>query len=167
MRNTRYLPLPYACLIWPTYQLPHVHSMVTQYYVHNFCIWNNCCDLKRLYLKRVWQMWYHVHSYYAQANGLAIKLPMIFYCYGHRMCKVFNLILDNSVGLSAGIQSAGNLVSETLVWILHSAELDDMSPFDSKIACLCQSVKINNNKHDILLLWTQHVQMQFESSNYV
>ena len=59
--------------------------------------------------------------------------------------QVFSWILDNSVGLSAGIQSAGDWVSETLwVRILHSAEEDNLSPFDSKIACLCQSIEINN-----------------------
>ena len=32
------------------------------------------------------------------------------------------------------------------VRILHSAEEDNLSPFDSNIACLCQSIEINNNK---------------------
>ena len=60
----------------------------------------------------------------------------------------FCLILDSSVGLSAGIQSAEDWVSETpWVRILHSAEEDNLSPFDSKIACLCQSIEINNNKY--------------------
>ena len=59
----------------------------------------------------------------------------------------FCLILDSSVGLSAGIQSAEDWVSETLwVRILHSAEEDNLSPGDSKITCLCQSIEINN-KH--------------------
>ena len=35
------------------------------------------------------------------------------------------------------------------VQILHSAEEDMLSPFDLKIACLGQSIKINNNKHVI------------------
>ena len=62
--------------------------------------------------------------------------------------QVFSLILDSSAGLSAGIQSAEDWVSETLwVRILHSAEEDNLSPFDSKIACLCQSIEINNNKY--------------------
>ena len=62
--------------------------------------------------------------------------------------QVFCLILDSSVGLSAGIQSAEDWVSETLwVRILLSAEEDNLSPFDSKIACLCQSIEINNNKY--------------------
>ena len=62
--------------------------------------------------------------------------------------RVFSLILDSSVGLSAGIQSTGDLVSETSqLRILHSAEEDNFSPFDSKIACLCQSIAIYNNKH--------------------
>ena len=51
------------------------------------------------------------------------------------------------VFLSAGIQSAGDSVPKTLVQILHSAEDDNLSPFDLKIACLCQSIEINNNKH--------------------
>ena len=33
------------------------------------------------------------------------------------------------------------------VRILHSAEEDHLSPFDSNIACLCQSIEITNNKH--------------------
>ena len=62
--------------------------------------------------------------------------------------QVFSLILDSSVGLSAGIQSAEDWVSETpRVRILLSAEEDNLSPFDSKIACLCQSIEINNNKY--------------------
>ena len=34
-------------------------------------------------------------------------------------------------------------------WVrfLPSAEEDNLSPFDSNIACLCQSIEINNNKH--------------------
>ena len=73
---------------------------------------------------------------------------------GYRV-KVFSLILNSSVGLSAGIQSAGDLVQETLwVQILHSAEEDNLSPFDLKIACLCQCIEINN-KH-------AHVQTLFQ-----
>ena len=42
----------------------------------------------------------------------------------------FSLILDSSVGLSAGIQSAGDSVPGTLwVRILHSAEEDNLSHF--------------------------------------
>ena len=33
------------------------------------------------------------------------------------------------------------------VRILHSAKEKNLSPFDSKIACLCRSININNNKH--------------------
>ena len=33
------------------------------------------------------------------------------------------------------------------VRILHSAEEDNLSPFDLKIACLCRGIEINNNKH--------------------
>ena len=36
------------------------------------------------------------------------------------------------------------------IWcrILHSAEEDELSPFDSNIVCLCQSTEINNNKYN-------------------
>ena len=53
----------------------------------------------------------------------------------------FSLILDSSVSLSAGIQSAEDSVQKTLwVRMLHSAEEDNLSPFDAKIASLCQSI---------------------------
>ena len=62
--------------------------------------------------------------------------------------QVFFLILDSSVGLWVGIQSAGDLVYQTSqLRILHSAEGDNLSPVDSKIAGLRQSIEINNNKH--------------------
>ena len=59
--------------------------------------------------------------------------------------QVFSLILDSSVGLSASIQSARDLVSG--VQILHLAEEHNLSPFDLNIACLCQSIEINNSKY--------------------
>ena len=61
--------------------------------------------------------------------------------------QVFSLILDSSVGLSASIQSAGDLAHGARVQILHSAEEHNLSPFDKNIACLCQSIEINNNKY--------------------
>ena len=60
----------------------------------------------------------------------------------------FCFTLNSSVGLWVGIQSAGESVSwDFQVRILHSAEEDNLSPLDSNIACLWQSVEINNNKH--------------------
>ena len=60
----------------------------------------------------------------------------------------FCLILDSSVSLSAGIQSAKDWVSETLGdRILHSTGEDNLFPFESKIVCLCQSIETNNNKY--------------------
>ena len=40
------------------------------------------------------------------------------------------------------------------VQIVHSAEEDNLSRFDYKIACLCQSIKINNNKHINMCIYT-------------
>ena len=58
----------------------------------------------------------------------------------------FSLILDSSVGLLAGIHSAGDLVTETVVRILHKAEDVNVFPFELKIACLCQRIEINNKQ---------------------
>ena len=58
--------------------------------------------------------------------------------------QVFNLILDSSVGLRWPF-SVLEIWSHR-VWNLHSAEEDNLSPFDSKITCLCQSIEINKNK---------------------
>ena len=46
--------------------------------------------------------------------------------------------------------------------ILHSADEDNSSPFDSKIACLCHSININNNKHVC-----RHSQVQKPTGNGV
>ena len=60
----------------------------------------------------------------------------------------FCLILDSSVRLSVGIQSAGDLMSETLMCSNPAfGRGRQFVPFDSNIACLCQSIKINNNNH--------------------
>ena len=40
-----------------------------------------------------------------------------------------------------------NSIPKSLVQILHSAEDDNLSPFEFRIACLCQSIEINNNKY--------------------
>ena len=56
----------------------------------------------------------------------------------------------SSIAQSVCPQAFSLLVNRYLrpwVRILHSAEEDNLSPFDSNIACLCQTIKINNNKH--------------------
>ena len=59
----------------------------------------------------------------------------------------FSLMLDGSVGLWGGFQSDGDFVSQTSqLRIRHSAEEDNLSPSDPKIACLSQSIKISE-KH--------------------
>ena len=70
----------------------------------------------------------------------------------------FSLILDSSVGLSASIQSAGELVHGSRVQILLSAEEHNLSPFDLNIACLCESIEINN-KHASCMYVCMYVYM--------
>ena len=69
---------------------------------------------------------------------------------GDYICKwvqVFSLILDSSVGLSGAFSLLANWCLGPRVQILHSAEEHNLSPFDLNIACLCQSIEINNNKY--------------------
>ena len=67
------------------------------------------------------------------------KLPcIVFLCYLIRWVQVFCLIVDSSVGLWECIQFAGDMLSQaSQLRILHSAEEDNFSFFDSKIACMC------------------------------
>ena len=57
-----------------------------------------------------------------------------------------SLILDNSFGLSGGIQALDIWFQKTWVRILHSAKKDNLSPFDSKSLTCRQCIKINTNK---------------------
>ena len=69
------------------------------------------------------------------------------------VCKSFNFCIFLawfSIAQSVCQQAFSLLVNRYLrpwVRILPSAEEDNLSPFDSNIACLCQSIEINNNKH--------------------
>ena len=59
----------------------------------------------------------------------------------------FSLVLDSSVGLSVGIQSAGDSVPETLGSDSAFSRGRQLVSFRFEIACLCQSIIIDNNKH--------------------
>ena len=59
---------------------------------------------------------------------------------------VFSLILGSSVGLWVGIQVWWRIGVSDFQGP-NPAEEDHFSPFDSKIACLCQSINIKHNKH--------------------
>ena len=62
--------------------------------------------------------------------------------------QVFSLILDSSVGLLASIQSADDLASGapgSNPAFSRGTQL--VSFLDLNIACLCQSIEINNNKY--------------------
>ena len=59
----------------------------------------------------------------------------------------------SSIAQSVRQQAFSLLVNRYLrswVRILPSAEEDNLSPLDSNIACLCQSIEINNNKRIIM-----------------
>ena len=63
-------------------------------------------------------------------------------------CRV-QVLAWSSIAQSVCQQAFSLLVNRYLrpwVWILPSAEEDNLSPLDSNIACLCQSIEINN-KH--------------------
>ena len=59
----------------------------------------------------------------------------------------YSLILHSSVGLSAGIQSAVDLVSETLGSNPAFSRERQLVSFWFEYRLLCPSIEINNNKH--------------------
>ena len=61
--------------------------------------------------------------------------------------QVFSLILDSSVGLSASIQSAGDLASGAPGSNPAFSRRTQLVSYQFDIACLCQSREINNNKY--------------------
>ena len=63
-------------------------------------------------------------------------------------CSIsFSLILDSSVGWSVGIQSAGDLVSETLGSNPAFSRGRQLVSFRFESRLLCPSIDIDNNKH--------------------
>ena len=67
------------------------------------------------------------------------------------LCMHVNLILDSSIGLWVGIQSADDLVTQTSkIRILHSAEEDNLSPFNSK-SLPCAMVQSKSNYKNVCL----------------
>ena len=91
-----------------------------------------------------------LHNYFiiVKANRQWSQLGwMLTHCRDGLWSSSSCLILDNSVGLWMSIQFVADLVSQSSQHrILHSAKGVNLYPFDSKIACLCQSIKINNNR---------------------
>ena len=83
----------------------------------------------------------------AKANRQCCQVAWMLARHWDALSSFFSLILDSSVGLWVGIQSAGDLASQTSkFWIQYSAEEDKWFPFDSKIDCLGPGIEINNNK---------------------
>ena len=72
---------------------------------------------------------------------------------GNQVQVFFSLILDSSVGLSAGIQSAGDSVPETLRSNPAFSRGRQLVSLESKIACLSQSIEINKNMHKCLYIY--------------
>ena len=66
----------------------------------------------------------------------------------HAECSnLLSFLAWSSIAQSVCQQAFNLLANRCLrpwVRILHSAEEDNLSPFDSNIACLCQSIEINN-----------------------
>ena len=139
----------FDCLTKRNMKAPFLLKIPKQFYgkVGFGVIWVNDKCFKYGYgLSPIW--WYH-QSQVRKPTGSGVEWVECSLIIGTGCrVQVFSLIIDSSVGLSTGIQSAGDLISETLwVRIIHSAEENNLSPFDSNIACLCQSIESNNNKY--------------------
>ena len=101
-------------------------------------------------------------------NEIVVKMKKKTYwrkCIWKRLLgQVGWMLADHRDGLSSSSFVAWSSIAQSVcqralsllaIWclrpwwvrILPSAEEDNLSPFDSNIACLCQSIEINNNKH--------------------
>ena len=88
----------------------------------------------------LWNVYIHAWSKFATA------FHYIVIC----VCVCMYVLAWSSIAQWVYQQAFSLLANRCLrpwVRILHSAEEDNLSPFDSNIACLCQSIEINNNKH--------------------
>ena len=77
----------------------------------------------------------------------------------------FKFLAWSSIAQSVCQQAFSLLVNRYLrswVRILPSAEEDNLSPFDSNIACLCQSIEINNNKFGCKVGQSVHIGMKLD-----
>ena len=110
-----------------------------------------CCQLKSVISTLVRKA---MHIYLSFYFGSKILIPISLHEWTECSLiigidfrvQAFSLILDSLVGLSAGIQSAGDLVSGNPGSNPAFSRGRNFSPFDLNIAYLCQSIAINN-KH--------------------
>ena len=85
-------------------------------------------------------------------SQLAVRSSGLNACWSLGRAVEFKFLAWSSIAQSVCQQAFSLLVNRYLrpwVRILPSAEEDNLSPLDSNIACLCQSIEINNNKHII------------------
>ena len=83
-------------------------------------------------------------------SQLAVRSSGLNTCWSWGRAVEFKFLVWSSIAQSVFQQAFGLLANRCLrpwVRILHSAEENNLSPFDSNIVCLCQSIEINNNKH--------------------
>ena len=113
--------------------------------------WNNIDEFSYLYLWYLWWYWSRTGSPEPDAKA------------NWQWGRVGWMLADHRDGLSSSKFLAWSSIAQSVcqqefsllanrcmrpwVRILHSAEEDNLSPFDSNIACLCQTIEINNNKH--------------------
>ena len=90
--------------------------------------------------------------YFIPWNGISNKSTsnVFFMIICMNMIKVYIVLYRWNIYLVI-FYTSGSFFILSLTWhkvlILHSAEEDNLSHFDLNIACLCQSIEINNNKH--------------------
>ena len=83
-------------------------------------------------------------------SQLAVRSSGLKTCWSKGRAVELKFLDWSSITQSVCQQAFSLLANRCLrhwVRILHSAEEDNLSPFDSHIACLCQCIEINNNKH--------------------
>ena len=95
-----------------------------------------------------WKIKLHLKCFAWCIDRISVQMWLLLLSMNVSECIKF--LAWSSIAQSVCQQAFSLLANRCLrpwVRILHSAEEDNLSPFDSNTACLCKSIEINNNKH--------------------
>ena len=91
------------------------------------------------------KLWLSEHSYIMVQISIMFKSLLVIHQTAYSSYVVIPSHIIYTIQIAFSLLA--NRCRRLWVRILHSAEEDNLYPFDSNITCLCQSIQINNNKY--------------------
>ena len=121
-----------------------------QNWVNVMCTGTHLCKTRAPlhYLSRKLQLRFTIHQQISSIKPWLTKPRKILSKLWHKFFLTWSAISQSVCQRAFSLLTIWCL--RPCVRILHSVEEDNLSPFDSKITCLCQSIDINNNRHTFL-----------------